>query len=274
MTSTDLISGFRRMAQGLRHAPLLRSLTPLWSILRGPYRALLRRAGKDGLTVHVGGFEMRVDPLFASQNWEMVELDSYRAFAQMVRPGDVVFDIGAHIGTYSIIASRLAGTSGRVVAYEPHDFTRAYLERHLDWNGARANTVVRPLCCGERPGSADFYFKPGEAEGRNGLVPVAGFERRAMKVTTVDLEAAALRLAPGVIKIDVEGAELDVLKGAERVLRRHGPRLSLSLHPAALATRELTPEAVLAWLSALGYEAKVIARDHEIHVAAAPRGGV
>lgn len=272
MTSTGWISGFRRMAQGVRHAPLLRGLSPLWSLLRGPYRALLQRAGKDGLTVHVGGFEMRVDPLFASQNWEVVELDSYRAFAQMVRPGDMVFDIGAHIGTYSIIASRLAGPSGRVVAYEPHDFTRGYLERHLDWNGARANTEVRALCCAERPGSADFYFKPGEAEGMNGLVPVAGFERRTVEVTTVDLEAERLRLAPAVIKIDVEGAELDVLKGAEGVLRKNGPKLSLSLHPQALASRQLTPESVLEWLAGVGYEAKVIARDHEIHVAAAPKG--
>lgn len=274
MASTDLISGFRRIAQGVRHAPLLRGLTPLWSLLRGPYRALLRRVARDGLTVHVGGFEMRVDPLFASQNWETVELDSYRAFAQMIRPGDVVFDIGAHIGTYSIIASRLAGPAGRVVAYEPHGFTRGYLERHLEGNGARANTVVRPLCCGERAGTADFYFKPGEAEGMNGLLPVAGFERGAVEVTTVDLEAEALGLAPAVIKIDVEGAELDVLKGAARVLREQRPRLSLSLHPAALAKRSLTPEAVLEWLAARGYESKVIARDHEIHVAAAPRGGV
>jgi FkbM family methyltransferase len=262
----------RRIAQTLRHAPGMRRLTPLWSMLRRPYLALLRRLGREGLRVHVGGFEMRVDALFATQNWEVVERDSYRAFAAMVRPGDVVFDIGAHIGTYSVIASRLVGPAGRVVAYEPVAFTRAYLERHLEWNAAAANTVVRPVCCADRTGTAPFHFRPGQAEGMNGLVPVPGFEVSEVELTTVDVEARSLGLTPDVLKIDVEGAELDVLKGAEDVLRRHGPRLSLSLHPAALAVRSSTPEAVLAWLSARGYDSKVIARDHEVHVVAAPRG--
>ena len=272
MTSTDWISGLRRMAQGLRHAPLLRHLTPLWSVLRRPYLALLRNAGREGLRVRVGGFDMRVDPLFATQNWESVERDAYRAFAAMVRPGDVVFDIGAHIGTYSVIASRLVGPAGRVVAYEPVEFTRGYLERHLEWNAATSNTMVRPLCCADRLGTARFHFRPGEAEGMNGLVPVPGFEACEVQLTTVDREAQSLELTPGVLKIDVEGAELAVLRGSEQVLRTAGPRIALSLHPQALARQGSSPEAVLGWLADVGYESSVIARDHEIHVAAAPRG--
>lgn len=264
-----MIAGVRRVAQAVRHAPLLRSLTPLWSVLRGPYLGLLKRLGSaKGVPVHVGGTPMRLHPDFATQNWETVEYASYRAFAEMLRPGDIVFDVGAHIGTYTLIALDRIGASGRVVAYEPNDLTSAYLKQHLEWRGGAERTNVRELCCGQSPGTATFYFMPGRAEGMNGLVPVDGFSERQVALTTLDREVAALGLTPSVIKIDVEGAEWEVLKGAEHVLADFHPRLSLSLHPAALAKRDASPEDVLLWLKERGYETTIIGQDHEIHVVA------
>lgn len=264
-----MIAGMRRVAQAVRHAPLLRSLTPLWSLVRGPYLGLLRRLGSaKGIPVHVGGTPMRLHPDFATQNWETVEYASYRAFAEMLRPGDVVFDVGAHIGTYTLIALDRIGPSGRVVAYEPNELAGAYLKQHLEWNGGAGRADVRELCCGRNLGIATFYFMPGRAEGMNGLVPVDGFSERQVAVTTLDREVAALGLTPSVIKIDVEGAEWDVLKGAEQALKEFHPRLSLSLHPAALAKQGARPGDVLAWLADRGYKTMIIGQDHEIHVVA------
>jgi hypothetical protein len=102
----------------------------------------------------------------------------------------------------------------------------------------------------------------------NGLVPVEGFNKVTVQVNTLDAEVAELGLIPCLIKIDVEGAEWDVLKGAEQTLRQYQPRLCLSLHPIALAKLGVTPETVLEWLTQRGYSYEVIARDHEIHVMA------
>lgn len=264
-----MISVIRKVAQSLRHAPVLRAMTPVWSALRGPYLRLMNRLGSEsGIGVTVGGVEMRLHPDFATQNWESVEYESYRAFVALLRPGDIVYDVGAHIGTYTLIALKGIGPSGRVVAYEPFAFTRRYLERHLEWNAPGGRVVTRDVCCGAAPGQQAFYYAPGRAEGMAGLVPVEGFSEEMAAVTTIDRDAAALDAPPSVIKIDVEGAEWDVLKGAETILRDHHPRISLSLHPQALAKRGATPEEVLAWLAERGYESKVIARDHEIHVIA------
>lgn len=265
----NTLSRIRRVAQAVRHAPVLDSLTPVWRALRGPYLWVLKMLGSArGIPVRVGGTPMRLHPDFATQNWETVEYASYRAFAEMLRPGDVVFDVGAHIGTYTLIALDRIGALGRVVAYEPNELTSAYLKQHLEWNGGVERTIVRELCCGQSPGSATFYFMPGRAEGMNGLVPVDGFSKRQVAITTLDQEGATLELTPTVIKIDVEGAEWEVLKGAEAVLAEFHPRLSLSLHPAALAKQDARPEEVLAWLQDHGYETTIIGQDHEIHVVA------
>jgi FkbM family methyltransferase len=223
---------------------------------------------KRGIEVAIAGCKMRLHPAFCTQNWEKVEAESYGLFAAAVRPGAVVFDIGAHIGTYTLVAAKKTGPTGRIVAYEPHDYTREHLQRHLRWNGADAQTTVRDVCCGASEGSADFYNIPGQAEGMNGLVPVHGFQKRAVKVVPLDKEVADLVFVPDIIKIDVEGAEWDVLKGAEKTLERNHPILFLSLHPHALAIRGESPEVILDWLEQRGYSQEVIARDHEIHVVA------
>ena len=144
------------------------------------------------------------------------------------------------------------------------------MRRHLAWNGAAEQVIVRPLCCGATRGRVRFFYRPGVPEGINGLVEAEGLVATWADVTTLDDEVATLDLIPAIIKIDVEGAELDVLKGAEAVLRAHKPRLFLSLHPGPLAKLGLTPGAIAEWLAGRHYRCRFIAEDQEIHVMAVP----
>jgi hypothetical protein len=89
-------------------------------------------------------------------------------------------------------------------------------------------------------------------------------------VTTLDDEVSDLKLVPTFVKIDVEGAELDVLQGAAQVLARHRPRLLLSLHPRRLAQAGLDCDAVRQWLVARDYQWRVVGEDQEVHVLALP----
>lgn len=263
-------STLRRFAQRIRHHSRLRRFEQLWNLLRRPYRSTLRAlAGRHGLPVNIAGCCIRLHPDFAAQNWETVEAASYTAFRDGVREGDIVFDIGAHIGTYSLIAAVRIGATGRIVAYEPFDRTRAYLRTHLEWNGASDRALLRDVCCGAAAGVADFFYGPG-AEGMNGLLPVSGFASTQVSVVTVDSEVINFGLAPTVMKIDVEGAEMDVLKGAEETLRSVRPRLFLSIHPEQLKAQGASESIILDWLAARGYACKVIARDYEVHVVALP----
>lgn len=265
----DAGSGLRRIARVIRHHPRLKMFESLWGALRKPYLSALKvLAGGRGIEVRIAGNAMRLDPAFATQNWEEVESESYSAYVRDLREGMVVFDIGAHVGTYTILALRRLGPRGNVVAYEPHPLTRKFLLEHLEMNLGGAGVIVRDVCCGSGSGTASFYFLPDRAEGISGLVPVDGFQQREVTVTTVDAEVIALGLRPDILKIDVEGAELEVLKGAEATLKLHKPVIFLSVHPAALARMKQTERDVLDWLRIRGYQCDVLARDHEVHVRA------
>jgi hypothetical protein len=106
--------------------------------------------------------------------------------------------------------------------------------------------------------------------GDSGLLATAGSDSRMVKVRTLDSEVAELRLIPAIIKIDVEGWEFEVLKGAEATLLRYRPVLFLSLHPRALAKSHASPEMVQSWLLARGYTYRLIGVDHEIRLLAKP----
>ena len=86
------------------------------------------------------------------------------AFERLVRPGHVVFDVGAHVGFYTVLSSSLAGPAGRVVAFEPLPANLRYLRRHLALNGC-ANVTVVPICVGDREGTARFDDSGGTGVG-------------------------------------------------------------------------------------------------------------
>lgn len=220
------------------------------------------------MQVRVGDHPIKLSVCFATRGWEDIERDVYNAFADAVQPGDVVYDIGAHIGTYSILALKKSAPSGRVVAYEPENLARAFLERHLRSNGVEDRAIVRPICCGSDVGTASLYYREGEANGESGLLPARELRSKTVPVRKIDSEVAELGLIPTIIKIDVEGWEWEVLKGAAETLRRYRPLLFLSLHPRALATLGATAEDVQQWLTPFGYRHQVLGSDHELHVLA------
>ncbi len=262
------VSLLRRVGQGLRHHPALRGLDGLWDRLRGPYRAALRMlSGSRGFTARIAGVPLQLHGDFATQRWETIEVETYRAFVEAIAPGAVVVDVGAHIGTYTMLAAGKVGADGHVIAYEPCAETRRYLLAHLAWNQVAARVTVREVCCGAEPGTATFFFRDG-AEGMNSLVPTEGFESAPMPVVRLDDEIRELGVVPAVIKIDVEGAEFDVLKGAEGTLRSAHPTLFISVHPAPLAAHGLSEAVIVDWLVERGYRTQVIARDYEVHVLA------
>jgi FkbM family methyltransferase len=238
----------------------------LWKPLRGPYQWMIASLAKhDGLEVVVAQYPMVLHSDFARLSWESIETESYRVFVEQLHESDIVFDIGAHIGTYTILACRNIGAEGRVVAFEPVASTRDYLFKHLEWNCPNATVMVRPSCCGSERGVADFYFQGNKAEGANSLVPVDGFNKTSVNVTTIDEEVAELGLIPSLMKIDVEGGEFEVLKGAEQTLLNHRPVLLLSLHAEALIRAGATSDQVLNWLHNRDYDLQLISEDHELH---------
>ncbi len=203
-------------------------------VLRGPLQGWWWRAGVLAHRCWLGSYER----------------DKQEHLARLVRRGDVVYDVGANAGYYTLLASRLAGPTGQVVAFEPVPLNVARLRAHLSLNRV-ANARVVEAAVSDEEGAARYATpdctETGHIADAGELV---GEDRAALDVrlVTVDARVAAGELPPpDVMKIDVEGAELAVLRGAERVLRERRPRLLVELHTPEMD--RLCPEL----LESLGY---------------------
>ncbi|CAN5672027.1 FkbM family methyltransferase [soil metagenome] len=156
------------------------------------------------------------------------EPDQTALFERLVGPGSVVFDLGAHIGYYTLLAATLVGAKGRVLAFEPNPRNLKFLRVHARMNRL-SNTEVLAMAAGQSPGVAKFVRGSGSGTGR--LDPAGSLE---VDVTSVDLAASGKGLVPDFLKIDVEGAEVLLLSGAKETLASARPVIFLSTHGADL----------------------------------------
>src|SRR6185436_73774 len=134
-------------------------------------------------------------------------------FGQHIRPGDVVLDIGAAVGYYTLLSAKLVGSSGRVVSFEPDSTNLQFLRSHVEQNRLEQVTIL-PIALANETGTARFGGGTGTGTGRlceNGVDQVA--------VRRLDDVAAELDLRPQHLKIDVEGAEMAVLRGGEQTIK-------------------------------------------------------
>lgn len=144
----------------------------------------------------------------------------------LLRPGMVVADIGAHIGEYALVASRAVGDSGTVFAFEPGDGVYPFLEENVGLNSA---DNVTPFKVAVSDTDGEISFNLGVDPGHSRLVVgdhgATGLESKGIvHVPTATLDSIEQEhdVQFDLVKIDVEGAELDVLKGAKTVLSRPG----------------------------------------------------
>ena len=171
-----------------------------------------------------------------------------------LRPGDAAIDVGANVGWHALLMATVVGPAGRVFAFEPNETTRARLAAGIQANHL-GNVVIDPRAVSDRPGSSTFEAPPaGEFwDGTGRLTREGGGDRHVECVTIDDFvaEQGIGRLA--FMKIDVEGWELSVLRGAARTLETHGPSIVFEYDPAYVSRCGGTPGELTATLTDAGY---------------------
>jgi len=194
-----------------------------------PVRYRLRTSGHPDFFYHWTRVMPWMDPArgafdFELYGWDVRELRFLRRY---LAPGMTFVDIGAHYGLYAVLAAHLVGPSGRVLAFEPAAPAFRRLRWHLWLNGAR-QVLASPDAVGARAMTASLYRPVRGVDTTSSLHPNAigasRLRRQEVRVTTLD-EAAGSRGFAGVdlVKLDVEGAEPEVLEGAARVLAESRP---------------------------------------------------
>jgi len=202
-----------------------------------------------GLRVRVGDSIMRV----SGKGEPEVE----NAMLELLSPGGVVFDVGANIGWYSLLAARVVGPEGTVLAFEP-SLENALLAQQNAAVNDLANITVIPAALTDQDGWMSFLQKgslegrlekdDSDAQARRRAERGVRFKGRTLvPIARLDTWLAQSgQPAPDVVKIDVEGAEVGVLRGMEQTLASAGPTLIVELHG--------TREEVADQLDVFGYE--------------------
>ena len=226
--------------------------------LRGPMRALARLiyrplARRRPVTVLIGAVPARFS--FGTQpGVKRGELEpEARIFTHAIEAGATVLDVGAYHGTFSVLAGARVGPGGRVFAFEPTAESREYLRQNIALNGYEDRITVVPMVAGERPGQVEFYQRASDST--NTLFRPSseriGFSSVTVEMTTLDATMLEAGGTASVVKIDVEGAEFSVLRGAELIMAAR-TRIFFEIHPYAWAEAGHSGTELVEWLAIRG----------------------
>ena len=239
-------------------SPSLLGRLALLTIFQPLQRWQQSRLPAEDTMVSTGGMRMKVfsprhnrvgHALFVNGVWEPEFTGALRA---LIKPGDTVFDIGGDAGYYTLLFAKAVGPKGKVVVFEPIPKAQERILENVKLNGF-TNVNMVDLALGSRPGSF-VLERPFEDSRINLEKAVPSSEDILVKVERFDTLVAKRSLPRAdLIKMDVEGAEMEILKGMESYVETHHPTFTIELHPQLLPQFGSSAEEVTSWLTQRGY---------------------
>lgn len=251
-------------------APVLGRRVPLRGPARLLYRSYARTRHLPGsparLLATTAGDEFNVN-LSSFLEWHLWAFGSFEGhfpelLRRLVRPGDRCVDVGANIGVHTVRMAKLASRAGEVIAIEADSGLAERARRNIELNGL-TNVRLINAAASDRPGDTVLY-RPGDSDtnrARASLQPHPYLTGTAVAVPVITVDEACGSGAGGnggtsrgrvaVIKIDVEGHEAAVVRGAAGVIGRDAPAVIFEYAPDLLADSSFTP---FGWLAGRGYE--------------------
>lgn len=172
--------------------------------------------------------------------------------------GLVIYDVGAFEGIMTLF---FASRARQVISYEPNSRNYRRLLDNVQLNGL-SNVLVRKMGVGEQRRNAEIVWDPSMPGGasaesltvRQLAQSNAGVSRETIAITTLSEDAAEQNLpAPDLIKIDIEGWELEALRGARALIEAHRPALYLEMHGETVREKKSKVAAIVDFLTAMGY---------------------
>jgi FkbM family methyltransferase len=216
-------------------------------------RAVVRREGIL-LDLDLGDWNQRLYYLGATETRKL------RLMRTLLPPRGVFVDVGGHVGLHTLTMARHLSVGGRVLAFEPMAENLACLRRNIELNEL-ANVRVEPIALGDREATVGLFVPPGHRGG-----PTAGTRVQASEGW---IQAGTARCRPldacfeesrlDLMKLDVEGDEVAVLRGATRLLKTHQPVLVCEV--TFEAVRNFVNEVLI---GQMGYHARGVPRFEEL----------
>jgi FkbM family methyltransferase len=213
------------------------------------------------------GLRLGTQAASADYGNEANEVPVQEAIRDGLTPGAVFVDVGANVGFFSLMAARCVGPTGRVVAFEPIAAHAASIRSNAELNGLSIDVVEAAV--GDRHGGRTRLWvseHPGGATISTTDVPPDVTGHIEVDQVTLDglLDEGQLPV-PSVVKIDVEGAELSVLRGATNLLSWHHPRVVVEVDDPTDAGLRWKRDAIVSELEHHGYQIEVLPPSYAGH---------
>ena len=218
----------------------------------------------------------RADPTFARGTYER-PLQSF--IAGHLAEGDVFYDIGANIGFFSLIAARRVGTAGRVYAFEPVPENAAAISRSARLNGFDAVDVLN-VAVGSTNGRTELMLARHIGGATLASVGPPPDLRGAIEVEIVTIDTLIAQRGlrpPTLVKVDVEGAEIEALTGMAETIRTHRPTVLYEVDDANRAGLQRKAASLAAFWDATDYEVTSLPAAYQgidwqvVHMVARPK---
>jgi len=177
------------------------------------------------------GYRMSVDwKRFRSFVYGTWEPEVTGVITSTVKPGMTVIDIGSHVGYYSLLFAKCVGPTGRVFSFEPLPENLALLRKNVQLNKL-TNVHSLSYALFSRAGELSLSV-PSESpnSGDGSVIHERGSKHVLVPAITLDSFCASANIQPDILKMDVEGAEYDVLLGAQETISKCRPKLLIELH--------------------------------------------
>ncbi len=153
------------------------------------------------------------------------EPDTIKTLETLIQPGQIVYDVGAHVGYLTVYMSRLVGTNGQVIAFEPRPLNLVYLKKHISKNNVN-NVLIIEAGVSDHTGTGKFDRNHGTGTGR-----ISDEGDLSIDLVVLDQLLKSGRIPPpNLIKMDIEGGEVQALPGARELLSSRRPSIVLSTH--------------------------------------------
>lgn len=183
------------------------------------------------------------------------EVEIIELFISIIKKDDVIFDIGSNIGLYSLIASDRIGENGKIYAFEPAPIAFKSLQKNIELNSFK-NIKSISKGVSEKSGEAILNMCDDDAYNSLGNTPMKEISsKEKIEIVSIDDFVKYNNISKvDIIKIDTEGAEYLILKGGEKTLLTHRPKLFFEHNPFTSIGFENTLEDTLIFLKSLGYK--------------------
>ena len=260
--------------------PYIRRELPGWGVLYrvlvGSYQRdwLWRGAPERWVRGKLHGYEMSVRIAGWSNRGtffleRFYDLPTQLLLQQELREGDLLVDVGANEGMITLLGSRLVGSSGKVISFEPNPLPHAILQRNLLRNSI-VNVELHATGLGDEEGELQL-FVPSVNSGEGSFTEPEGAVEGQYSVCPVRIGDGVLQgQDPKLVKIDVEGFEAHVLRGIRKTLERARPIIVMEMIARHLARDGQEPNDLCRWLEELGYQGQRLGLQGRSHLQLLP----